>query len=142
MIFFISRADLFIYSSSVEMASITAPTMQLAKGQLCFTASGKVSQPSIGNFSTEVKGASWTSLKSSCYISSARSLSYNLTHTPVKSERLVTKAMSEASNLKPLPGLPVDLRGYTSNLIFYLNSYEHLGFAIYLFTFFGFPSKP
>ncbi|WOH07233.1 hypothetical protein DCAR_0626662 [Daucus carota subsp. sativus] len=93
------------------MASITAPTMQLAKGQLCFTASGKVSQPSIGNFSTEVKGASWTSLKSSCYISSARSLSYNLTHTPVKSERLVTKAMSEASDLKPLPGLPVDLRG-------------------------------
>lgn len=101
------------------MASITTPTMHLAKGQLCFTASGKVCQPSIGNFSTEVKGAPWNGLKSSLHVSSARSLSHNLTHAPVKCERLVTKAMSEASDLKPLPGLPVDLRGYTSNLNFY-----------------------
>lgn len=93
------------------MASITTPTMHLAKGQLCFTASGKVCQPSIGSFSTEVKRAPWTGLKSSLHISSARSLSHNLTSSPVKFERLVTKAMSEASDLKPLPGLPVDLRG-------------------------------
>lgn len=101
------------------MASITTPTMHLAKGQLCFTASGKVCQPSIGSFSTEVKRAPWTGLKSSLHISSARSLSHNLTSSPVKFERLVTKAMSEASDLKPLPGLPVDLRGCTSNLKFY-----------------------
>ncbi|KAK1367447.1 enoyl-[acyl-carrier-protein] reductase [NADH], chloroplastic-like [Heracleum sosnowskyi] len=93
------------------MASITTPTMHLAKGQLCFTASGKVCQPSIANFSTEVKGAPWTGLKSSLHVSSARSLSHNLTYAPVKFERLVTKAMSEASDLKPLPGLPIDLRG-------------------------------
>lgn len=93
------------------MAAITTPTMHLAKGQLCFTASGKVCQPSIGNFSTEVKGAPWTGLKSSLHISSARSLSHNVTYAPVKFERFVTKAMSEASDLKPLPGLPVDLRG-------------------------------
>lgn len=93
------------------MAAVTTPTMQLAKGQLCFTASGKVCQPSIGTFSTEARGASWTGLKSSFHISSARSLSHNVTYTPVKFERLVTKAMSEASDLKPLPGLPVDLRG-------------------------------
>lgn len=93
------------------MAAVTTPTMHLAKGQLCFTASGKVCQPSIGTFSTEARGASWTGLKSSFHISSARSLSHNVTYTPVKFERLVTKAMSEASDLKPLPGLPVDLRG-------------------------------
>ncbi|KAL8096705.1 enoyl-[acyl-carrier-protein] reductase [NADH], chloroplastic-like [Apium graveolens] len=93
------------------MASITTPTMHLAKGQLCFTASGKVCQPSIGSFSTEVRGAPWTGLIGSLHVSSAKSLSHNLTCSSVKSERFVVKAMSEASDLKPLPGLPVDLRG-------------------------------
>lgn len=83
----------------------------IATGKLCVTASHKVSKPSIGIFGTEIRGASWTSLKSSCHISSTRSLSQSLTCAPVKFERVVTKAMSEASEIKTLPGLPIDLRG-------------------------------
>lgn len=93
------------------MAATTTPSMHIATGKLCVTTPRKVSKSSIGIFGTEVRGASWTCLKSSCHISSTRSLSQSFTSTPVKFERVVTKAMSEASEIKPLPGLPIDLRG-------------------------------
>ncbi|KAK8713580.1 hypothetical protein V6N13_148792 [Hibiscus sabdariffa] len=63
------------------------------------------------NISTEHKEASWTRLASFSNISSRQPFLHWITSKPVKFEKFVTRAMSEASDNKPLSGLPIDLRG-------------------------------
>ncbi|KAI3684080.1 hypothetical protein L2E82_49930 [Cichorium intybus] len=67
--------------------------------------------PSIAVFSNGITETPWMKLKSSCQLSSTHVLSHKITPTPSKFNRIVTKAMSESNDTKPLPGLPVDLRG-------------------------------
>lgn len=67
--------------------------------------------PSVAVFSNGITETPWMKLKSSCQLSSTNVLSQKITPTPSKFNRIVTKAMSESNNTKPLPGLPVDLRG-------------------------------
>ncbi|KAM7524589.1 hypothetical protein LguiA_014491 [Lonicera macranthoides] len=93
------------------MAATTASSMHIATVKPRAFASQKGSKSSIANFGTDIKGASWTSLKSSFHISSTRRFSHSLTSTAVKVQRVITKAMSENSEMKPLSGLPIDLRG-------------------------------
>ncbi|KVI00781.1 hypothetical protein Ccrd_020964 [Cynara cardunculus var. scolymus] len=71
----------------------------------------EVSKSSVAVFSGGIREASWTKLKSSCHISSTHVISQNIASSPVKFNRLVTKAISESNDTKPLPGLPIDLRG-------------------------------
>ncbi|PWA34909.1 enoyl-ACP reductase 2 [Artemisia annua] len=56
--------------------------------------------PNIGVLSSDIRGASFPKLKSSCHTSS-RSL---------RVEKMTTKAMSDFTEKKGLPGLPIDLR--------------------------------
>lgn len=93
------------------MAATATPSMHIATAKAITFASHEVVKSSIVNFGNEVRAASWTKLKSACHFSSTRALSQGITSAPVKSRRLVTKAMAEANEAKPLPGLPVDLRG-------------------------------
>lgn len=102
---------LFWCFNLLEMAATTASSMHIATVKPRAFASQKDSKSSIANFGTDIKGASWTNLKSSFHISSTRPFSHSLASTAVKFQRVITKAMSENSEMKPLSGLPIDLRG-------------------------------
>lgn len=102
----------------MDMATTATPTMHIATTKPCISASRKVFKSSFAVMGTESRGSSCTRLSSSYHISSKMPLSQSLTSTPRKFERIVTKAMSEASELKPLPGLPIDLRGWTFLYVF------------------------
>ncbi|CAK9148469.1 unnamed protein product [Ilex paraguariensis] len=93
------------------MAALATPSTHIATTKPCISASWKLSKSSIANFGTEFGGASWTRLKSTSHILSTRPLFQCTTCTPLKFKRAVTKAMAQASEGNPLPGLPIDLRG-------------------------------
>ncbi|CAH1424153.1 unnamed protein product [Lactuca virosa] len=92
------------------MATATS-NMHVAIAKPFTFASCEVSKPSVAVFSSGIKEAPWMKLKSSCHISSTHVISQNITPNTLKFNRIVTKAMSESNDTKPLPGLPVDLRG-------------------------------
>uniref|UniRef100_A0A5B7BV06 Enoyl-[acyl-carrier-protein] reductase [NADH], chloroplastic n=1 Tax=Davidia involucrata TaxID=16924 RepID=A0A5B7BV06_DAVIN len=93
------------------MAATAIPGMHMATIKPCTYSSLKVSKSGTAIFNTEIKRASWTRLTSSSHISSTQPLFQSFTPILVKLERVVTKAMSEASDNKPVSGLPIDLRG-------------------------------
>ncbi|KAJ0669077.1 putative enoyl-[acyl-carrier-protein] reductase (NADH) [Helianthus annuus] len=73
--------------------------------------SREASKPCVALFTGNIKAGSCAKLKSSCHISSTHSLSQNVNSTPLRFGRIITKAMSDSNDVKPLPGLPIDLRG-------------------------------
>ncbi|KAL7616478.1 hypothetical protein Lser_V15G04207 [Lactuca serriola] len=92
------------------MATATS-NMHVAIAKPFTFASCEVSKPSVAVFSSGIKEAPWMKLKSSCHISSTHVISQKIAPNTLKFNRIVTKAMSESNDTKPLPGLPVDLRG-------------------------------
>ena len=97
------------------MAATANPSMHMATANPCISSSRKSIKPSTASFVTKVRRAAWSRLTSSSHLSSARLFFQNSTSTPARFEKVVTKAMADASENKPLPGLPVDLRGCTSS---------------------------
>ncbi|XP_048236261.1 enoyl-[acyl-carrier-protein] reductase [NADH] 1, chloroplastic [Ricinus communis] len=93
------------------MAAATTPATQMTTINPCLSSSRKGFMPSVASFSNESREASWTRLRSCSHISLRHPLRQSLTSVPVKFKRVVTKAMSGSNENKPLPGLPVDLRG-------------------------------
>lgn len=92
------------------MATATS-NMHVAIAKPLTFPSCEVSKSSVAVFSSGIRQSSWTKLTSSSHISSTHVISQNITSSPVKFNRMVTKAMSESNDTKPLPGLPIDLRG-------------------------------
>ncbi|OAY43151.1 enoyl-[acyl-carrier-protein] reductase [NADH], chloroplastic [Manihot esculenta] len=93
------------------MAVAATPSTHMATINPCLSSSNKVFMSSIARFNTESKEVSWTRLKSSSHITSKLPFSRSLTSVPVTYKRVVTRAMSAPNEDKPLPGLPIDLRG-------------------------------
>ncbi|KDP24617.1 hypothetical protein JCGZ_25533 [Jatropha curcas] len=93
------------------MATAATPSTYMATINPCLSSTHKVFMSTTATFSTESKEASWTRLKSSSHISSRQPFLQSATSAPVRLKRVVTRAMSAANENKPLPGLPVDLRG-------------------------------
>ncbi|KAL4352842.1 hypothetical protein GQ457_06G010780 [Hibiscus cannabinus] len=91
------------------MGTATAPGSYMANIRPCIS-SHRMLVSSMVNISTEHKEASWTRLASFSNISSRQPFLHMITSKPVKFEKFVTRAMSEASDNKPLSGLPIDLR--------------------------------
>ncbi|XP_076909281.1 enoyl-[acyl-carrier-protein] reductase [NADH], chloroplastic-like [Bidens hawaiensis] len=89
----------------------TTTNMHIAVARPSAFSAREVSKPGVAVFSSNIKGGSCASLKSSCHISSTQLLSQTVKSSPLRFERMITKAMSDSSDIKPLPGLPVDLRG-------------------------------
>ncbi|MFS8027640.1 putative NAD(P)-binding domain superfamily [Helianthus anomalus] len=85
--------------------------MHLAIAKASAFSSHQVSKSSIADFSSGAKGASCAKLKSSCHIAFTNLSSQNVKFSDSRFERVITKAVSASSDTKPLPGLPVDLRG-------------------------------
>lgn len=102
------------------MAVAATPSTHMATINPCLSSSNKVFMSSIARFNTESKEVSWTRLKSSSHITSKLPFSRSLTSVPVTYKRVVTRAMSAPNEDKPLPGLPIDLRGYVSSFILHI----------------------
>ncbi|KAK9265544.1 hypothetical protein L1049_021607 [Liquidambar formosana] len=93
------------------MAATATPGMHMATTKPCISSSRKIFKTSTAIFGSEFKEASWARLTSSSCVSSTQPLFQSFTPTSIKHKKVVTRAMSEASENKPLPGLPIDLRG-------------------------------
>ncbi|PSS21133.1 Enoyl-[acyl-carrier-protein] reductase [Actinidia chinensis var. chinensis] len=93
------------------MATSAAPGMRISTAKPSVYSSCNVSKLGAAIFSSEIKRTSWTRLTCSSHISSTQAFSHSFQFTPVKLQRLVTKALSEGSSNKPVSGLPIDLRG-------------------------------
>lgn len=93
------------------MATAATPATNMAMIKPCISSSRKVFMSSAASFSTESKEASRNRLTSSSHISSRQPFFQSIFSPPIKFKKLVTRAMSAANENKPLPGLPVDLRG-------------------------------
>lgn len=93
------------------MATAATPATNMAMIKPCISSSCKVFMSSAASFSTESKEASRNRLTSSSHISSRQPFFQSIFSPPIKFKKLVTRAMSAANENKPLPGLPVDLRG-------------------------------
>ncbi|WRX25404.1 hypothetical protein QQP08_017891 [Theobroma cacao] len=93
------------------MGTAAAPGTYMATIKPCISSSRKMLVSSAVNISTENKEASWTRLASSSHISLRQPFLRKITPGPVKFEKFVTRAISETNDNKPLPGLPIDLRG-------------------------------
>lgn len=74
------------------------------------SSSHKKIMTSTATFNTD-KEAPWTRLTSSSQISSRQPLFQSFKSGPVKSQKIITRAMSGAYENTPLSGLPIDLRG-------------------------------
>ncbi|KAF9664664.1 hypothetical protein SADUNF_Sadunf16G0041800 [Salix dunnii] len=95
------------------MATAATPATNMAMIKPCISSSRKVFMSSTASFRTESKEASWNRLTSSSDISSSFRSIFS---APIKFKKVVTRAMSSENENKPLPGLPVDLRGLTWRL--------------------------
>ncbi|KAE9455927.1 hypothetical protein C3L33_12173, partial [Rhododendron williamsianum] len=87
------------------MLTSATPGILAATTKPCAYSSCRVSKPGTAIFIS-----SWARLNCSSQISSAPFFR-NFPIISAKPRKFVTKAMSEASNISPLPGLPIDLRG-------------------------------
>ncbi|KAK8635076.1 hypothetical protein V6N13_022954 [Hibiscus sabdariffa] len=92
------------------MGTAAAPGSYMANIRPCIP-SRRMFVSSTVNISAEHKEASSTRLASFSNISSRHPFLHRITSKPVKFEKFVTRAMSKASDNKPLSGLPIDLRG-------------------------------
>ncbi|KAM7265776.1 hypothetical protein ACFE04_003459 [Oxalis oulophora] len=96
------------------MATSTVSGVHMTTIRPCITSARKDFLLNTTSFtSLDCKEGSFTGLSSSSNIS-RQPLFKSLKAKPLKCQRVVTKAMSSANDNKPLPGLPVDLRGYAS----------------------------
>ncbi|CAH9135007.1 unnamed protein product [Cuscuta epithymum] len=93
------------------MAATAAPSLQFAAANLCVSASRKLFQSNTSSLAFENRGRSATELKSLCFFSATKLSSQGLNTVPLKSQRMVTRAMSSAIDKEHLPGLAIDLRG-------------------------------
>ncbi|CAH9068520.1 unnamed protein product [Cuscuta epithymum] len=93
------------------MAATAAPSLQFAAANLCVSASRKLFQSNTSSLAFENRGRSATELKSLCFFSATKLSSQGLNTVPLKSQRMVTRAMSSATDKEHLPGLAIDLRG-------------------------------
>ncbi|OVA19994.1 hypothetical protein BVC80_1667g13 [Macleaya cordata] len=92
----------------IKMVTTTASGLQMmmTRPSISSSSSRRILKGNAAIFSVESKGLSSTS-----YIASVQPLCRSFTSTPLKFDKVVTRAMSEASESKPAPGLPIDLRG-------------------------------
>ncbi|KAK1554434.1 hypothetical protein Q3G72_012109 [Acer saccharum] len=97
--------------SSVKMAATAASSLQMATVRPCISTSRRVVKAGAVVFGGDSKGASWTKLTSACHISSVIPFQRSFMTTSMKLDKVVTRAMAESSDSKPVSGLPIDLKG-------------------------------
>ncbi|KAI3979354.1 hypothetical protein MKX01_036398 [Papaver californicum] len=92
------------------MAQTTASGLQMMRAKV--NSSPKRRNPSAAVFGANPKTNSYSMLSSPSSIASVKPLSCNIISTQSKSDKVITREMSQSTDSKPtLPGLPIDLRG-------------------------------
>ncbi|KAH8522918.1 hypothetical protein Peur_041413 [Populus x canadensis] len=93
------------------MAATAASGLQMATARPCISSSRRMVKAGAAILGANSKGASWAKLASGSHISNIQPFKRTLMSSSVKLNKVVTKAMSEANESKPVSGLPIDLRG-------------------------------
>nr|XP_034915811.1 enoyl-[acyl-carrier-protein] reductase [NADH], chloroplastic-like isoform X1 [Populus alba] len=112
--------DLYIFCRSLfsskkfnlfRMAATAASGLQMATARPCISSSRRMVKAGAAILGANSKGASWAKLASGSHISYIQPFKRTLMSSSVKLNKVVTKAMSESNESKPVSGLPIDLRG-------------------------------
>ncbi|KAJ6428012.1 hypothetical protein OIU84_023427 [Salix udensis] len=93
------------------MAATAASGLQMATARPCISSSRGMVKAGAAILGANSKGVSWAKLASGSHISSTLPFERTLMSSSVKLNKVVTRAMSESSENKPVSGLPIDLRG-------------------------------
>jgi hypothetical protein len=119
--------DLYIFCRSLfsskkfnlfRMAATAASGLQMATARPCISSSRRMVKAGAAILGANSKGASWAKLASGSHISYIQPFKRTLMSSSVKLNKVVTKAMSESNESKPVSGLPIDLRGTVVFLLF------------------------
>ncbi|CAL5357950.1 unnamed protein product [Camellia sinensis] len=93
------------------MAATAATGLQISAARPSISSTSRIFKACAASVGADSKGISWARLASACHISSLQHFQRNFMSSPVKFERVVTRAMSESGENKPASGLPIDLKG-------------------------------
>ncbi|XVE60077.1 hypothetical protein DITRI_Ditri05aG0097700 [Diplodiscus trichospermus] len=93
------------------MAATAASSLQIAVARPCISSSHRLVKAGPAFRGANSKSVSWTKLTSACNIASLEPFQRSFTSSPVKFNKVGTKAMSESGENKPVSGLPIDLKG-------------------------------
>ncbi|KAK9999751.1 hypothetical protein SO802_019354 [Lithocarpus litseifolius] len=93
------------------MATTAASSLQIATARPCISSSRRLFKAGTAILGGNSKAVSWNKLTSACHISFIQPFQQSFTSSSIKFDKVVTKAMSEATENKPISGLPIDLRG-------------------------------
>ncbi|EOY32460.1 NAD(P)-binding Rossmann-fold superfamily protein isoform 5, partial [Theobroma cacao] len=86
-------------------------SLQIAAARPCISSPHRFVEAGVSILGANSKSVSWTKLTSACNISSLEPFRRSFTSSPAKFKKVVTKAMSESSEKKPVSGLAIDLKG-------------------------------
>ncbi|KAF5937180.1 hypothetical protein HYC85_024686 [Camellia sinensis] len=95
----------------LKMAATAATGLQISAARPSISSTSRIFKACAASVGADSKGISWARLASACHISSLQHFQRNFMSSPVKFERVVTRAMSESGENKPASGLPIDLKG-------------------------------
>lgn len=93
------------------MAATAATGLQISAARPSISSTNRIFKACAARVGADSKGISWARLASACHISSLQHFQRNFMSSPVKFEKVVTRAMSESGENKPASGLPIDLKG-------------------------------
>ncbi|XP_028800712.1 enoyl-[acyl-carrier-protein] reductase [NADH], chloroplastic [Neltuma alba] len=91
------------------MATTSVSNLQIALSRPCIPSQKPANASAV--VSGKSKARSWDGLASVCHVASVQPFQQGLTSRSIKFDKIVTKAMSESSENKPVSGLPIDLKG-------------------------------
>lgn len=93
------------------MAATAASGLQMATVRSHISSSHRIFKAGAAMLGTNSRGRPWAKLASACHISSLQYLHRSFSPSPIRFDKLVTRAMSEATEKKPPSGLLIDLKG-------------------------------
>ncbi|XVF69734.1 hypothetical protein PTKIN_Ptkin11bG0105500 [Pterospermum kingtungense] len=93
------------------MPATAASSLQLAAGRPCISSSRRVVTAGAAILGANSNAVSWTKLTSACNISPLEPFRRSFASSSVKFKKVVTRAMSESTENKPVSGLPINLKG-------------------------------
>ncbi|XP_027089942.1 enoyl-[acyl-carrier-protein] reductase [NADH], chloroplastic-like [Coffea arabica] len=93
------------------MAVAAACSLQLTAARPSIIPARRVLGQAVGRVGSDPNAASWIKLSSACHTSSLQLFQCNFMSSSAKTERIVTKAMSEAGEKQSSSGLSLNLKG-------------------------------
>lgn len=93
------------------MATTVFSGLQIAMSTPCFRSSQRLADAGAMVLGGKSKIGTWNKLASTCQISSLHPFQRGFKSSSIRFDKIITKAMAESSENKPISGLPIDLKG-------------------------------